>query len=295
MPDFGIFRGFNDKLFGDKLYAGQLPTQLGLIGSEDFGFTGLLDDYPNAAAAYSLRLLSNTYTGSAIRVRRSSDNTEQDIGFVSNELDTYALTTFCIGTNGFVKTWYDQSGNGHNFAQTTASLQPQIVSGGTYLQAINMDNTDDYMVAVSNYTAQIQQSIFTVFQRGGISSGQFPLLASNNLNDCGFFSSSTVLFYNPNRRQGSVANINYPSSIALYSLFKTNNGNATDVLFAFVNSVSSGNKSGTLTGNAITLNYLNRSVTPDDKKIKEIIIYTSDQSSNRTGIETNINDFYSIF
>jgi hypothetical protein len=34
MPDFGIFRGFNEKLFGDKLYAGQLPTQLGLIGSE---------------------------------------------------------------------------------------------------------------------------------------------------------------------------------------------------------------------------------------------------------------------
>lgn len=38
MPDFGIFRGFNDKLFGNKLYAGQLPTQLGLIGSVSFGF-----------------------------------------------------------------------------------------------------------------------------------------------------------------------------------------------------------------------------------------------------------------
>jgi hypothetical protein len=37
MPDFGIFRGFNDKLFGDKLYAGQLPTQLGIIGSQTFG------------------------------------------------------------------------------------------------------------------------------------------------------------------------------------------------------------------------------------------------------------------
>lgn len=33
MPDFGIFRGFNDKLFGNKLYAGQLPTQLGTVGS----------------------------------------------------------------------------------------------------------------------------------------------------------------------------------------------------------------------------------------------------------------------
>jgi surface protein len=255
----------------------------------------LLDTYSGAAAAYSLRLLRSDYIGDAIRVRRASDNTEQDIGFVSNELDTSALTTFCSGTDGFVKTWYDQSGNGHNFAQTTASLQPQIVSGGTYLQAINMDNTDDYMVAVSNYTAQIQQSIFTVFQRGGTSSGQFPLLASNNLNDCGIFSVQASLFYNPNRRQGSVANINYPSSIALYSFFKTNDGNATDVLFAFVNSVSSGSKSGTLTGNAITLNYLNRSVTPDDKKIKEIIIYTSDESTNRTNIETNINDFYSIY
>ena len=38
MPDFGIMRGFNDKLFGDKLVAGQLPTQLGLIGSSEFGF-----------------------------------------------------------------------------------------------------------------------------------------------------------------------------------------------------------------------------------------------------------------
>jgi hypothetical protein len=35
MPDFGIMRGFNDKLFGDKLVAGQLPTQLGLIGSQE--------------------------------------------------------------------------------------------------------------------------------------------------------------------------------------------------------------------------------------------------------------------
>jgi len=33
MADFGQFRGF-----GDKLFQGQLPTNLGKIGSEDFGF-----------------------------------------------------------------------------------------------------------------------------------------------------------------------------------------------------------------------------------------------------------------
>ena len=30
-------------------------------------------------------------------------------------------------------------------------------------------------------------------------------------------------------------------------------------------------------------------------KLQEVILYDSDQSSNRTGIETNINDFYSIY
>ena len=57
--------------------------------------TPLLDTYSGAAAAYSLRLLDSTYTGSAIRVRRSSDNTEQDIGFnVFGELDTVSLGGF---------------------------------------------------------------------------------------------------------------------------------------------------------------------------------------------------------
>jgi hypothetical protein len=48
MPDFGIFRGFNDKLFGDKLYAGQLPTQLGIIGSEE-----VFDTDPDALAFFA--------------------------------------------------------------------------------------------------------------------------------------------------------------------------------------------------------------------------------------------------
>ena len=56
-----------------------------------YEFDGLLDQYGDAAAAYSLRKLRSGYTGSAIRVRRSSDNTERDMGFYDNELDTVAL------------------------------------------------------------------------------------------------------------------------------------------------------------------------------------------------------------
>jgi hypothetical protein len=56
-----------------------------------------------ASAAYSVRLLSSNYTGKALQVRRSSDNTTQDIGFTaSGDLDNSALLTFVGTGDGFV-------------------------------------------------------------------------------------------------------------------------------------------------------------------------------------------------
>ena len=96
--------------------------------------TPLLDTYSGAAAAYSLRLLDSSYVGSAIRVRRSSDNTEQDIGFnVFGELDTVSLLAFAGTGDAFVKTWYDQSGNSNDATQTATGSQPQIVSSGAVI------------------------------------------------------------------------------------------------------------------------------------------------------------------
>ena len=94
----------------------------------------LLDSYSGAAAAYSLRKLKSSYTGSAIRVRRSSDNTELNIGFDSDgNLDTYSLSAFVGSVSGFVTTWYDQSGNSKDVIQTTANRQPHIVDTGVLL------------------------------------------------------------------------------------------------------------------------------------------------------------------
>ncbi len=41
-----------------------------------------------------------------------------------------------IARNGFVETWYDQSGSGNNATQTTASKQPKIVSSGTIIKNV---------------------------------------------------------------------------------------------------------------------------------------------------------------
>ena len=99
------------------------------IMGQGSGFTGLLDTFTDAAAAYSVRKLSSTYTGAALRVRRTSDGTEQDIGFnASNELDTDALTTFVNGGAGFVSKWYDQSGGTTYDLSVAASGQPRIAT-----------------------------------------------------------------------------------------------------------------------------------------------------------------------
>jgi hypothetical protein len=95
------------------------------------GFVPILDQLGiTAAAAYSLRQVRSA-ASLACRVRRSSDNAEANIGFTaSGDLDTAALLAFVGSGDGFVTTWYDQSGNGRNAAQTTAGGQPQIVSNG---------------------------------------------------------------------------------------------------------------------------------------------------------------------
>ena len=89
----------------------------------------LLDVYGGAKVAYSFIQLSTTETLSC-RVRRSSDNAEQDFGFVGGELDTASLLSFVGANNGFVVKMYDQSGNANHAIQSTAGLQRYIVQSG---------------------------------------------------------------------------------------------------------------------------------------------------------------------
>lgn len=107
-----------------------------VVSLKSGAFQGLLDLYPNAAAAYSVRKLRSAYSGAAIRVRRSSDNAEQDIGFTgTGDLDETALTAFVGANDGFVVTWYDQSGNGLDVSQLNPVAQSRIVISGVVQQA----------------------------------------------------------------------------------------------------------------------------------------------------------------
>ena len=293
----------------------------GIVGSQIQSFVGLLDTYPNAAAAYSVRKLRAAYTGSAIRVRRSSDNTESNIGFTAlGNLDTTALTTFCSGTNGFVTTWYDQSGNAKNATQTTAANQPQIVSAGSVLTSngepiIDFNGTNSYMDGAwsSFFTSTTDNfSIFNVLKYDVSNVVQIPFGVTNGAATAAG-SIDTVLhsyaitdsyFY---RINGAITN--YSTSIA------TEFGVVNDNLLVFqkngaINNAYNNNVlkasqtlSATLLGSVPTdtsfflrlgtnRGYLNNWF---NGNMKEMIIYSSSQSSNLSGINSNINSYYGIY
>lgn len=109
---------------------------------------GVLDSFTTGLyAALGITKLRSTATN-AIRVRRSSDNAEQDIGFSGSGLDTAALAAFVGANSAFVRTVYDQNGTNH-FGQATTTKQPRIVNAGVYDGTMVFDGVDDCLQSVN--------------------------------------------------------------------------------------------------------------------------------------------------
>lgn len=109
------------------------------------GPTTYLDDLsPAPRVAYSLKKVISA-ANKSIRVRRSSDNAEQDIGFVGDTLDIAALTSFAGAGSAFVTTIYDQTASGIHMVQATASAQPRVVNAGAFDGAIVFDGVNHAM------------------------------------------------------------------------------------------------------------------------------------------------------
>ena len=270
-----------------------------------FAFTGLLDTYTGAAAAYSVRKLSSTYAGSALRVRKevSSVDEETDIGFnASNELDTAALLSFASdadGGNVYVSVWYDQSGNGNDATNANESEQPLIVDGGTLVEedgkaAIQFDGVDDMLQ--KDIDPDIAQPLTLFHVRRYRSNGTYCAISYDNTTGTGY------------------ADINVANDFRSYygSYLGTTTQNTNKGLwYSLANGTSSevGLDGATAeTGNAGTQGLevltIGSAFGAFDAPIntQEIIIFNSDQSSNRgtvttgggTLIEGNINTYFNI-
>ena len=282
----------------------------------------LLDDLNSAAAAFSLRKLKTLYSGSAVQVRRASDNATQDIGFVNNQLDTTSLNTFCSGTNGFVTTWYDQSGNGKDTTQSTLDRQPKIYDSSTGIVLLNgkpsieWDSTNNGMSLIhSNLPGSTSYSISSVFSAA--EQGRYTKLLSigpdqttagvwYTINagtttlewvdgDTGFAGDG----YNNASGPSVIGDSRIiPDSITTQNLLTTVLSSSNAKMFKNGSEISyriqrTGNCYNT-TANLIIGNAPNNA-NKMAGRLQELIIWQSDEASNIATINSKINTHYSIY
>jgi len=272
-----------------------------------FSSSGLILDGLNSAAAYSLRKLRSAYTGPAIRVRRSSDNAEVDIGFtVSGNLDTGTLVAHVGSGSGFVTTWYDQSGNGRNATQTTAGSQPRIVNNGVLeiangKPAIRFNGSSMYLGGVSLPLSQLTLSsvLNDVTQAAAI---RYPIGTGSAGGGRGIFSSFTTPLGQANASLGYTPDALITSSDVVQTGFLPTIGQSYVVSLTTTATATSiwANGGNNGTGGKITLNQLFIGQRGDsfwyyDGHNSETIVFPSALSTtDRQNIESNQGAYFTI-
>tara|TARA_R100001591_G_scaffold22087_1_gene31677 strand:- start:968 stop:2302 length:1335 start_codon:yes stop_codon:yes gene_type:complete len=201
--------------------------------------------------AYSLRKLDKDFTGAPIRVRRESDDEEKDIPFTpEGELDIPYLEMFCGSDEGYVVTWYDQSGNDNDMSQSTDSLQGKIVddSGDALVDDEGRAYVDcraaKYFSPVSVSTGYTAIAIAMTGNSGRLLQGGGPIWRRDNTN-------SSILFAAGSTIESSNVTVE-PDEFAVFSVIS--NGSSSRLRFhsPSSNKTSVANISDVATGNAGT-------------------------------------------
>jgi len=284
-------------------------------------FEGLFDQFGYPAFGASMRLLGGNYSGGLVEVRAFNGSADQgtadimpykigdeywvDLNSTLENLDATAigrgLTTsdtlgdlLSSGVNdydGFVTTWFDQSGNANDATQSTAASQPQIASAGSLITengkpAVEFDVTTKYL-RTSAFTTIAQPYTFfdVVFANNSIQFIRDGLTSTER--------SALYIITTTRLAAGNTATYSYTNNIqslytSVYNGASTDlaqNGSAFETQDAGTNSITGINIGGNLDNSAF----------PFLGRYQELIFYPSDQSADRTNIETNINNAFSIY
>ena len=251
----------------------------------------LMDTYP-ADVAFSLQRIK-TGASNAVKVRRLSDSTTQNIGFSGNLFDNGSLNTFCSATNGFIDTWYNQGTNGLDIAQSTLLAQPKISTAG-----VTETDGSDYAPLFDRAASQVLTSgiisantVFTMFAVVKLTTA-----ANNNVlflngvaNGYGLYTAGGGWKYF-SRAVGESGGGTYNTSTVLITVCWKSASDVTVRLNGV--SVYAGAAHATIT--PTTTFRLGGGDFGDffGGRILEFICYSTDQSANYSAIESDINGRY---
>jgi len=267
-------------------------------------------DVATAAAAYSLRKVRADYANDAVRIRRSSDDIEVDVAFDSdNKVSASSAITnvaeqggesgqttdttlgdFISGTDAFVHTWYDQAGS-NDAVQDTAANQPKIASSGALLaDGLDFDGSNDELETGANITGSTING-FVVANLDGTDGKSLYSVGDTKPN---------VLFGDPSLAYAINGGTSLSGGTAptlrdtLFTSLFISGGTSKGFINAVeVSSGSAGSNSAS--SDKLTIGNLESSDRFMNGSMKELILYTSDQSDNRFKIESNINNYYGLY
>jgi hypothetical protein len=262
---------------------------------QNLGRNYLYNYAPNAIAAYSLRKLNPNYAGPALKVRRSSDNTTRDIQFDTNVLDTNALLSFVGTGNGFVETWYDQSGNGNHVNQTSTGSQPTIVVTGSIYSYNNRPGvyfgSPQNLLLGRSIGAITASSTYTVYAMPN-TPGQSTVWWTGQTDTWWQqYGTGYTRLFSINRRDGFPSPM-ITSGQAIFSTYHTGS-----LMQAFQNGVSMGSNTAAAftSGSDLILGGQGTSPGPHYGPIHELVIYPTYDTGSRSAIENNLNMYYQVY
>ena len=263
-----------------------------VLGAE-IVFAGVLDTFTGSTHSYSLRRLSSAYTGPAINITRASDSSTTDIGFVGEDLDTSAINTFCTGTTCYVNKIYDQVGSTdlpasigttaviyESGAVTTQNGKPAIKMYGDYFTTGSVEHSD---LVTSSHCYNISVSSFDG------SNDNFTIQFGDAFSNSSFLGFGSSAAFSLNETNIYTFDFTYGASAGTH---------IAEGVYASSSSISM-----YMDGTAITpSSSQNGSFSPSGTTnliigqicdyFQEALIWNSDQSSNRSGIYSNVSTYW---
>ena len=269
----------------------------------------LLDVYPSASFAYSVRKLRSDYTGNPLQMYRQSDGALSDFGFdADGYLDIAGIESWLGSSNGYVQTWYDQSGNGNDLA--FGGTRPLIASSGTITKKNGGKASMERVAATGVSTGVTSRGNKTVIvcaqnNENGTSNNAARILS--NFSGGGALGTAMMLdFYPPvgvrvfdggdgatqrNYHPGTVVPVG--AAIAGYykdgtDTYATYNGNTQ--------TSAGGTGNSALSDNYPIYAFEDRGGSNQEYSdgISEIVLWDN-QTLDLAGIASNLNDFYGIY
>jgi hypothetical protein len=236
-----------------------------------------------AEAAYSTRQLRFAQTDCMV-IRRASDSTTTTIGFDgSGNISEADIETFCTGTSCTVSEWKDQSGNGNDATAAAPSNEPTIYTGGALVKDggrvafTSTASTSFDFTQISNVN-----SVFSVLRPTDFTNSNSSFILGDSTN-FDYHSGNSAEWLSATHADPVVRNgDNYLNglSVNLTTLARS----AGQYVLSMIHT------DGTAVASRISKDrFLTRSWVGNRQ---ELIIYSDDRTNDRTGIESNMGDYF---